>query len=103
MFSNMEQTRKSPIYGIANWFKCADICQSRLQCQYWQWDEENEACYTITRFAGFFSKDGFVSGARNCPVSSSALPILCPSKGSSSLMWRDTNEANNDFLLQIVA
>ena len=94
---NMVQTTISPIYGINNWLDCADICQNNLDCQYWQWSEPTSACYSVASFTGFIAADGFVTGARNCPLSTDSLVTLCPSKGSNSLMWRDTTEENGEF------
>ena len=100
---NMMQTGVSPIYGITSWIKCADICQNKKECQYWQWtpvqthgSADTAACYIVTNFTGFTTDgyapgstaDGIVTGARNCPLSTDTLTNLCPSKGANSLMWR---------------
>ena len=101
---NMKQTGVSPIYGITSWRKCADICQSNSECQYWQWtpviagsSADSAGCYIVTNFTGFTTDgfdpngstaDGIVTGARNCPLSTDTLTTLCPSKGANSLMWR---------------
>ena len=111
---NMVQTGVSPIYGITSWLKCADICQSKKECQYWQWtpvqtrgSADTAACYIVTNFTGFTTDgfdpngstaDGIVTGARNCPLSTDTLTTLCPSKGANSLMWRDSNEKNGKFI-----
>ena len=96
---NMMQTTFSPIYGITNWLKCADICLNNIDCQYWQWSEQSAACFSATNFTGFNATEGFVTGARNCPLSTQSAITLCPSKGSNSLMWRNTTDENSNFFI----
>ena len=99
------QTTTSPIYGITNWQNCADICQTNPECQYWQWSV-TATCWSVTSFTGFTedgyypgsNADDYVTGARNCPLSTDSLVTLCPSRGSNSLMWRDSNEENGKFI-----
>ena len=93
------QTTASPIYGITNWLKCAEICKNIIDCRYWQWSEATDACYSVVNFTGFIAADGFVSGARNCPTSTDSPISLCPLKGSNSLMWRYTHEEHNVFFI----
>merc|ERR1719259_1239326 len=54
-------------------------------------------CSSVSSFTGFDSTSGFVTGARNCPISSQSLVTLCPSKGQYSYMWRDTAEGDDAF------
>ena len=93
---DMTQTTMSPIYGITNWPNCADICQNNPECQYWQWSQVTATCWSVTNFTGFTgdgyvpgsNADDYITGARNCPLSTDSLVTLCPSRGSNSLMWR---------------
>ena len=96
---NMVQTTISPMYGITDWVDCADICQNNFDCRYWQWNEVTAACYSVANFTGFTARVGFVTGARNCPLSTDSLVTLCPSKGSNALMWRYTTEENAEFFI----
>ena len=96
---NMTQTTTSPIYGITDWLKCADICRKNLDCKYWQWSEPTAACYSVINFTGFNATEGFVTGTRNCPISTDSVVTLCPAKGSNSLMWRNTTDENGNFFI----
>ena len=87
-FTIMNQTKRSPVYGSKKWTDCANHCKNQPDCNYWQWQESEMKCITVSSFDGFNSHDNVFSGHRTCPLESNTLFSLCPTKGDNSHMWR---------------
>ena len=85
--ANSDYPRKIP---SKSWSHCSNNCLKDVNCQFWQYNDEDEDCQLIVDYDSIEAADGYTIGSRDCPGDSRAHQSTfgqCPNTFKASTMW----------------